>query len=119
MKSSLFPSIFAALFLLSCGHAAMADLTEAKDSPPIKLRGYGTLAGTYTPSTIDGKPVSILKITCDDDAKAKLVQAKYLSDLQILPGVKPASVSAKGATLSGYQSDGGNVFLAGRMGKDV
>jgi hypothetical protein len=105
--------------ILGLGPRLTADVTEPKDSPAIKLRGYGSLAGTYTPSVIDGKPVSILKITCEDDAKAKLVQSKYISDLQILPAVNEVNVVAKSATLPGYQSDGGNVFLAGRKGNEV
>jgi hypothetical protein len=117
-SSLLFLSLFAIL-LLGSGCATAADSSEARQSPPIKLRGYGTLSGAYTPSVIDGKAVSILKITCDDESKARLVQAKYLSDLQVLPGIKPANVPAKGATLAGCQADDGNVFLAGRKGNEV
>src|SRR5476651_1849697 len=55
---------------------------KARDYPPVKLRAYGTISGTFIPDTIDGKPVSTLRIVCEDESKAKLVQAKYLSDLQ-------------------------------------
>jgi hypothetical protein len=51
---------------------------------PILLRGYGTLSG-YAWKEPGG---SVLEIDCQDADKAKLVQAKYLSDLQVLPGVK-------------------------------
>ena len=55
----------------------------AKTFSPIALRGYGKLSGA-----VWKRPAgSVLEIDCQDPDKAKLVQAKYLSDLSVLPGV--------------------------------
>jgi hypothetical protein len=58
------------------------------------LRGYGVVAGTFTAAQLDGQPAGALRIVCADQEKAKLVQAKYLSDLQLLPGVERTEWSA-------------------------
>ena len=60
----------------------------------MKLRGYGVVAGAFTATPIDGRPAGALRIVCQDQEKAKLVQAKYLSDLQLLPGVEKAERNA-------------------------
>src|ERR1700722_14537493 len=74
---------------------------QTKEFPPVPLRGYGTLAGTYRDFTLPGGPASILEIRCDDAAKAQTVHAKYISDLQVLPGVGP--VAATKDALPAYQ----------------
>ena len=56
--------------------------------PPQMLHGYGRISATIHSSNSDG--VSLATIECESAAKALLVQAKYLSDLQRLPGVKAA-----------------------------
>ena len=55
--------------------------------PPVTLRGYGELSG----AAWNDASGSVLQINCQNPDKAKLVQAKYLSDLQVLPGVKEAA----------------------------
>ncbi len=55
-----------------------------KQLAPVALRGYGTLAGTYKALP---KGASSLEIRCQTPAQAQLTQAKYLSDLGVLPGV--------------------------------
>ena len=45
---------------------------------PKKLRGYGTVSG----SAVNDNGVRILKIECESQEKAALLQSKYLSDLQ-------------------------------------
>src|SRR5882762_7362595 len=106
------------IFLLST--TAMITIANAEPLshtyPPIKLRAYGTVSGTFTPGTIDAQPVSTLSIVCEDESKAKLVQAKYLSDLQSLPGVKPITVPNGQATLPGLKAEDQGVFLAARNG---
>ena len=62
----------------------------AADYPPIKLRAYGTLSGSYSASPIEGRPASVLTITCDNEDKAKLVVAKYLSLTRPVYGEKGA-----------------------------
>ena len=54
---------------------------------PIQLRGYGKLSGVAW-NRPEG---TVLEVDCQDSDKAKLVQAKYLSDLQVLPGTKQIS----------------------------
>ncbi len=100
------------------GVLAKAD-PQTTDYPPVKLRGYGTLSGTFTSDILDGQPVSVLKIVCEDKAKAQLLQAKYLSDLQILPGIKPLAIPAGQTTLPGWIADDQGVFLAARSGTTV
>ena len=50
--------------------------------------GYGKVSGQYY-AFGNG---SILEIVCESADKAKLTQAKYLSDLQLLPGVQPVDL---------------------------
>ena len=61
-----------------------AALVSAKELPETTLRGYGKVSGEY----YQFKDGSIVKIRCADEEKAKLTQAKFLSDEQLLPGVK-------------------------------
>ncbi len=70
-------------FLALCVSASAAN-------PRVKLRGYGVVAETFTVREIGGQSAGALRIACEDPGKAKLVQAKYLSDLQLLPGVERA-----------------------------
>jgi len=70
--------------------AAPPAASQSAQYPPAKLRGYGTVRGTFTAAEIVGQSAATLKIICDDDEKAKLLQAKYLSDLQVLAGVERA-----------------------------
>ena len=51
---------------------------------PVNLRGYGKVSGVFR-SEASG---SVLEITCEDEGKAKILQAKYLSDLAELPGAR-------------------------------
>jgi hypothetical protein len=88
--------------------ALVAGLVHAADAviyPPIKLRGYGTLSGTFTTDASGG---SVLKIVCEDEAKAKLVHAKFLSDLEVLPGVvRTETPSGPHGNTSAYQTPNG------------
>jgi hypothetical protein len=72
---------FGLMFLEVVGVGA-SGLGQARFAP-VALRGYGTVSGVER-VVGDG---SVLEITCQDGAKARLVQAKYLSDLVLLPGV--------------------------------
>ncbi len=75
--------------------AAASDTTRTY--PPIKLRAYGTLSAE---EQADGRSSSFV-ITAENEEKAKLVLAKYLSDLAELPGVSPLSVTtARGPVLA-------------------
>jgi hypothetical protein len=109
----------ASLLALCFLNAVNAVEPQTTDYPAVKLRGYGTLSGNATTSVIDGQPASTLKIVCDDEAKAKLVQAKYISDLQTFSGVKPIAIPASQGSLPGYQAEDQGVFLAARGGSTV
>src|SRR6185436_18573358 len=56
----------------------------ARMLPPVQLRGYGKVSGTFSELP---NGASLLEINCESVAKAQLVHAKYLSDLGLLPGV--------------------------------
>ena len=108
-------------FVIACAFAGTAVAWEPSthDFPPAKLRGYGTLSGTTTSSVIVGKPVSTLKIACENEAKAKLVLAKYLSDLQELSPVKTTSIAGPSGSLPAYEAAAQGFILAGRDGANV
>ena len=69
------------LALAPMGHAQPVTQTLA----PVSLRGYGTVSGIYK-ALPNG--ASSLEISCQSPAQAQLTQAKYLSDLGVLPGVQ-------------------------------
>lgn len=84
--------------------------TQSQTLPPASLRGYGTLSGTFSPAL--SNRASVLQINCENPAKAQLVQAKYLSDLGSLPGVR---VQADGVRLVRQQG----AVAAARVGTQV
>lgn len=89
---------------------ALAPLANAQTQlPPVSLRGYGTLSGTFSELP---KGASSLEISSQTPAKAQLVQAKYLSDLSVLPGVefRPDGVAI---------ARGQGAIVAARVGKTV
>jgi hypothetical protein len=97
-----------------------AVAADSHEYPPLKLRGFGTLSGTLTSSTIDGAPASVLIITCDNEEKAKLVQAKYLSDLQGAPGVKSITSAIHADTgATAYDVKDQGEVMAARDGSTV
>ena len=87
------PMLVGVLATTAAAFAAGVPTTPPSETfAPIDLRGYGTVSGALW--KLDNE--SVLEIDCQDPDKAKLVQAKYLSDLQVLPGVKaskPAETS--------------------------
>jgi hypothetical protein len=60
-----------------------AAAASSRTFAPADLRGYGAVSGSFRLEAGG----SVLEITCEDESKAKLLQAKYLSDLAELPGV--------------------------------
>ncbi|WP_345637218.1 hypothetical protein [Rugosimonospora acidiphila] len=91
--------------------AAAAPATPAAGSPPLAhlpataLRGYGTLAA----DSLRIGDLSVLRIQCASTDSAKLVHAKYLSDLTRLPGVTRTTLSLGPLTLPLYQTAAGVV----------
>ena len=97
------------------------------DFPPAKLRGYGTVSAHFEPSA-DGK-ASVFTITCENEEKAKLTLAKFLSDEQTLPGVTKVELNARqwgigslrfgGTPFSGFEVKGQGFVAAVRVGNKV
>ena len=102
---------------------------KTPDFPKISLRGYGTVGGTFTTTTADGQAGSVLAIDCENEEKAKMVQAKFLSDEQELPGVQKTQLKARqwglgsfrfgGAPFSAYEVKGQGFVAAVRGGNKV
>ena len=92
MKSTLFLrlAILATLLLIGPVHA---DSTV--DFPKAALRGYGAVSGTFTVTDAKDQSGSVLAIDCENEEKAELLQAKFISDEQVLPGVNKISIDAK------------------------
>ena len=72
--------------------------TESQEFPPTKLRAYGHLGGNFAAFQNGRQSGGLLRIVCQGAEKAKLVQAKYLSDLQLLPGVEKSERNLVGRT---------------------
>jgi len=77
------------------------------------------LSGVSWNSSDKSTSASILQINCQDEAAAKLVLAKYLSDFGLLPGVNPFTVNTKHGSLIGRQADGQGCVLVVRSGRKV
>ncbi|HEY3418649.1 MAG TPA: hypothetical protein VGM23_17370, partial [Armatimonadota bacterium] len=98
--------------LVAGGVRISAPRVTPETLPPVALRGYGTVSGTLwriSPTS------AILCIRCENDEKAKLTQAKYLSDLQVLPGVQTVTV----AGVPARRVDGQGAIAACRAGQEV
>jgi len=93
-------------------------LIKREDFPSVQLRGYGWVSGSLLASP-DAKPVSLLAIHCESDTKAGILQAKYLSDFGLLPGVTSVTIRTKRGTITGRQVDGPGDVAALRSGADV
>jgi len=119
------PHLLAVALLAGCGKPAVQslkpessnwqitaqeNLVAAEEFPEVDLRGYGKVSGKLWKTT-DGK-ASLLEITCTDEEKAKLTQAKYLSDLGLLPGVTAASLKVGDADVHTRLAEGQGVITA-------
>lgn len=87
----------------------------ARQFAPVKLRAYGTLSGE---ETSDGKTSSLI-IRADNVEKAKLVLAKYISDLSELPGVSPLSLATARGPVSAHVVEKQGIVVALRYGNHV
>ena len=95
----------------------MPGLVLEKKFSAAKLRGYGTLAGKFW---ADAAGCSLLQIDCQDAEHARLVQAKYLSDLEELPpGTKPGQIEVGGTNISIRMADDVGALAVLRSGKTV
>jgi hypothetical protein len=102
------------IFILLADSTAGLAQTAPETLPPVKLRGYGELSGKW--QTFDHG--SLLQIACESEDKARIAQAKYISDLQELPGVQASSVQGPQGLMATW-TFGTEVFLAARDGTNV
>ena len=64
---------------------AAGQTPSTRDLPPMRLRGFGELSAKITSGkTARDEAVSWLAISCEDETKAGIVHAKYVSDLHLL-----------------------------------
>ncbi|MCM8542689.1 MAG: beta-galactosidase trimerization domain-containing protein [Lentisphaeraceae bacterium] len=66
--------------ILLCVVLSVLSVKAENPEGSAPLRGYGKVSSS---KTLTDK-ASILEITCEDESKAQLLQAKYLSDIQLL-----------------------------------
>lgn len=88
--------------------------------PPIPLRGYGTLAADEAEyAAPSGGRVGVLSISCADAAHARLLLAKYGSDLHGLGGVSDERLRGQGRTWRAWHAGAQGWIVAGRNGARV
>lgn len=101
------------VFAQEAPEAASAGLS--REFPAELLRGYGKISGTFL-----GEPgKSLLELTCESEEKAALAQAKYLSDLGVLPGVAAGDLSLGDSGISAWKVEGQGMIAAVRSGARV
>jgi hypothetical protein len=74
--------------------STLMPMTLGRTLGAVPLRGYGTVSGRLWNG---GSGCSVLEISCASAECAQLAQAKYLSDLQLLPGVEAGTLAPGGA----------------------
>ena len=95
----------------------MPGLTEQDGFPTKKLRIYGEVTGKYWISSTGG---SLLEIICQDAEHARLLQAKYLSDLaELPPATQPGQITVGSATITIQSAPDVGVVAALRKGNTV
>lgn len=97
--------------------AEPVTISGRRELPAVKLRGYGTVSGTFRPSE-DGS-AAVLTIRCQSEEKARLVQAKYLSDLGLLPGVARTGLLSGRGKIRVSEVAGRGYIAAVRVGPEV
>ena len=118
-NATLLLALAAALFTIDLGRleASSPTMPQSVQFPTIRLRGYGALGGTCLTTETDGQRASALRITCQDREQAKLVLAKYLSDLELLPGVdktQAAGIRVGETPLTAYEVQEQGFVIAAR-----
>jgi hypothetical protein len=95
----------------------MPGLAPQRDFPQTKLRGYGALSGK---AWTDAGGGSLLQINCQDAEHARLVQAKYLSDLaELPPATQSAQIDVSGTKISIQTAESVGAVAALRNGTTV
>ena len=115
MRHSLL--VAAVAWIAALGTVAAAETPQVL--PSVKLRGYGAVAGEFSATRLPGGGGSLLQIHCEDVAKARLLHAKYLSDLGLLPGVRAGTLAGPGGPVAYRAIDRQGAIAAVRAGGDV
>lgn len=97
------------------GFDAAGATNSSQDLPPILLRGYGEVSGQFRPS----ENGSTLAVASEDEAKAALVQAKFLSDMQVQSEVFEKVLSVDGEEVFAISAADQGYVVALRKGKEV
>ena len=129
MKPTLRLAVYlcATLVVLEAASAAPtlrlpAGYTPARSEliPARPLRGYGQLSGDFVSfSTPTGGSCSLLTIHCADVAHAKIVHAKYLSDLHLVLSVSDGTVPVGALTVPAVTVPDQGLIAAFRAGATV
>jgi len=99
---------------------AFAGSGAADRLGPVSLRGYGEISARISYSTArDGSDVSLTRIECESAEKARLLHAKYLSDLFSLFGTERADLLIDGRPVAGVHALDQGWILAGQRGQQV
>ena len=116
-RTSVAMRLFVLTFGVLCcvGPSAAAPHAETRAFPAMKLRAYGTLAGE---EKRDGTTSSLI-ITAENAEKAKLVLAKYLSDMDELPGVAAISINTSRGAVTAHAIEKQGAIAALRFGDRV
>ncbi len=87
--------------------------------PAKALRGYGELSAVFhSLKTADGA-ASLTRITCRSPEKALLVQAKYLSDVSLLPGCDADTLAVGTRSIPVRRAPAGGALACCAAGRDV
>jgi len=110
--------LIAAPEILSSGRAAAPSVSGGGPVivlPAVSLRGYGTLSAVFR----HVGDASLTHVTCESAAKALLTQAKYLSDLERIPGMKEVTLKLHGQAIPSRKAALGGVIACCADGQDV
>ncbi|MGE9291593.1 MAG: hypothetical protein ACQKBT_11415, partial [Puniceicoccales bacterium] len=92
-------------------HPETLSIQVIQEFPERDLRGYGRVSGED--GVLPGG-AHLLTVECESSEKANVLQAKFLSDLQLLPKVSRETQEVDGETIEMIQADGQGYILAGR-----
>ena len=92
---------------------------ETRVFTPVALRGYGTVSGTLSRFSSRDQKISSLQIACASPDKAKILHAKFISDLGVLPGVNHVKLATAAGQVSAWVVEHEGCICALCSGTDV
>lgn len=104
------------LGVILIGLSASVVPAQSQTLPPVRLRGYGVVSGVISAHTQNG---SLLRVDTESVQKARLLQAKFLSDFRVLPGVQNAEMTVGAARVAVQQARDQGTVAALRSGRKV